>query len=177
MTALGGSSVKSLNDLKAAGLWPGSWRATVSDNRDPLKLMRVRLIIPEVLGPDIVSDWAWPKIPVLAGSSYGLVFVPPAGAKVWAEFEGWDPNRPIWNGYWAAAPNEQGELPEDFTSEYGEVFGIRSPGGGMIKVDDQANEVSITNPQGDTVTVKDGEILVQSKGTVRIEGEYVRIRS
>ena len=42
-----------------------------------------------------------------AGSGVGFFALPPVGANVWVEFEGGDPDYPIWSGcFWGA-----GEVP------------------------------------------------------------------
>ena len=51
---------------------------------------------PEPLG------WALPCTPY-AGPGVGLYAVPPIGASIWVEFEGGDPESPIWSGcFWNA---------------------------------------------------------------------------
>jgi hypothetical protein len=42
--------------------FPGIYRGVCSDNLDPEKRGRVRLVCPQVLG-DASSDWAWPCFP------------------------------------------------------------------------------------------------------------------
>ena len=82
----------------------GKYRGVVSENNDPKKLGRIRAVVPSVLGPEI-SDWAVPCLP-FAGPGFGLYFVPPVDAGIWIEFEGGDPQLPIWSGcYW-----REGEL-------------------------------------------------------------------
>ena len=78
----------------------GKFRATVSDNRDPLMKARVRVKAPDVYG-DEESGWALPALPY-TGDGVGLFLVPPTGASVWVEFEHGDPDYPIWaGGFWS----------------------------------------------------------------------------
>jgi hypothetical protein len=72
----------------------GVYRARVIDNRDPSGLMRVRVEIPEVLGPHAV--WALPCMPV------GASALPTIGQGVWVAFEAAHPSRPVWVGTWPA---------------------------------------------------------------------------
>ena len=83
----------------------GKFRGTVTDNRDPEFLGRVRVKAPDVYGEN-ESGWAMPALP-FTGKGVGLFLIPPTNASVWVEFEHGDPVYPIWTGgFWA-----QGELP------------------------------------------------------------------
>lgn len=86
----------------------GKYRAVVSNNKDPLKMGRVKLKCPKVLG-DYESDWALPCFPFAGGDNLGVVFMPKPGQGVWVEFEGGDPNLPIWVGSWFT----KGHIPEE----------------------------------------------------------------
>lgn len=78
----------------------GKFRATVSDNRDPLMKGRVRVKAVDVYGEE-ESGWALPALPY-TGNGVGLFLIPPTGASVWVEFEHGDPDYPIWaGGFWS----------------------------------------------------------------------------
>ncbi|MCP3960737.1 MAG: baseplate assembly protein [bacterium] len=77
----------------------GKYRGKVENNVDPQQQGRVQVSCPAVLG-DGRSSWAMPSAPY-GGSGVGFFAVPPAGANVWVEFEGGDPDYPIWSGcFW-----------------------------------------------------------------------------
>lgn len=77
----------------------GKYRGKVESNVDPLMLGRVQVSVPAVLGDGRLS-WAMPCAPY-AGAGVGFFAVPPVGANVWVEFEGGDPDYPIWSGgFW-----------------------------------------------------------------------------
>lgn len=79
----------------------GKYRGKVTDNADPLMQGRIRANVPAVFG-DEDTGWALPAAPY-GGSGVGFFFVPPADANVWLEFEGGDPDYPIWTGcFWNA---------------------------------------------------------------------------
>lgn len=83
----------------------GKYRGKVEDNFDPMQLGRVRVKVPAVLGEGTMS-WAMPCVPY-AGSGVGFFAIPPNGANIWVEFEGGDPDYPIWTGcFWGL-----GEVP------------------------------------------------------------------
>ncbi len=79
----------------------GKYRGKVENNLDPLQQGRVQVSVPAVLGEGRAS-WAMPCVP-FAGNGVGLFLIPPTGANVWVEFEGGDPDYPIWSGcFWGA---------------------------------------------------------------------------
>ena len=83
----------------------GKYRGKVENNIDPMQQGRVQVSVPAVLGEGQMS-WAMPCSPY-AGSGVGFFAVPPTGANVWVEFEGGDPDYPIWSGcFWST-----GEVP------------------------------------------------------------------
>jgi Type VI secretion system/phage-baseplate injector OB domain len=82
------------------------YRGKVTANQDPLHLGRIQISVPSVFGEGRQS-WAMPCTPY-AGKDIGWFTVPPVDANVWVEFEGGDPDYPIWSGcFWGA-----GELPQ-----------------------------------------------------------------
>lgn len=83
----------------------GKYRGKVENNVDVMMLGRIQVSVPAVLGDGRMS-WAMPCTP-FAGNGVGLFMVPPRGANVWVEFEGGDPDYPIWSGcFWGV-----GEVP------------------------------------------------------------------
>ena len=83
----------------------GKYRGQVANNIDPLQLGRLQVAAPAVLGDGRLS-WAMPSVPY-AGNRVGFFFLPPVGANIWVEFEGGDPDYPIWSGcFWGT-----GEVP------------------------------------------------------------------
>jgi hypothetical protein len=82
----------------------GKYRGKVLDNLDPLFLGRLIAEVPAI--PGSLMNWALPCTPY-AGFQVGFYAMPPIGANVWIEFEGGDPNYPIWSGcFWG-----EGETP------------------------------------------------------------------
>jgi hypothetical protein len=83
----------------------GKYRGTVINNVDPMLIGRVQVNVPAVLGPGTLS-WAMPCAP-FSGIAEGMVAVPSIGANVWVEFEGGNPDFPIYTGgFWG-----EGESP------------------------------------------------------------------
>lgn len=83
----------------------GKYRGKVSNNFDPERKGRIQVVVPEVLGDGRLS-WALPCVP-FAGPGVGFFALPPIDANVWVEFEGGDPDVPIWSGcFW-----DSGQVP------------------------------------------------------------------
>lgn len=77
----------------------GKYRGKVENSIDPQGLARVQVSCPAVLG-DATLAWAMPCLPG-AGPGVGFHAIPPVGAKIWVEFEGGNPDYPIWaGGFW-----------------------------------------------------------------------------
>lgn len=89
----------------------GKYRGFVVNNDDPKHLGRVRLQVPSVLGPEVVTGWALPCVPYGGQKNQGLLFVPDLGAGVWVEFEEGDLEFPIWVGTFWSEPGGHSEIP------------------------------------------------------------------
>ncbi len=98
----------------------GKYRGKVQDNKDTLKLGRLKVQVASVLGEDHDS-WAMPSVPY-AGKGVGFFVLPPVGANIWVEFEGGDPDHPIWSGcFWG-----EDEIPADPPEEKIRIFKTES---------------------------------------------------
>ncbi len=77
------------------------YRGKVVANKDPLHLGRIQVSVPAIFGEGRQS-WAMPCTPY-AGQDVGLFMIPPIDANIWVEFEGGDPDYPIWTGcFWGS---------------------------------------------------------------------------
>lgn len=74
----------------------GKYRGTVINNIDPMQMGRVMAQVPAVSAL-LPTTWCMPCYP-LAGTGSGVSFVPQLKSGVWIEFEGGDPDYPIWTG-------------------------------------------------------------------------------
>jgi hypothetical protein len=78
----------------------GKYRGRVVSNfdLDPTMVGRLLVYCPQV--PGSLLNWALPCTPY-AGLGVGFYAMPPVGANVWVEFEGGDPQFPVWSGcFW-----------------------------------------------------------------------------
>lgn len=132
--------------------WYGKYSGQVSANADTLQQGRVQVIVPAIFGPTL-EVWARPCFP------YGHFYVPAVGSQVWVEFEGGDPQYPIWVGTWypqGATPSESQVSPPDNRV-------IQTASGHTIELDDTEGQPRIT------IRHKDNSFLaIDDKGSVVI---------
>lgn len=143
----------------------GKYRGIVSDV--DAATCRVKALVPAVLG-SVVSGWCLPCVPY-AGPSVGFAFLPEVGSGVWIEFEGGDVSFPIWVGaYWRS-----GEVPGDVAAAV-KVIATVSPF--EFKFDDDQGALSITDKNGNTVTLDSSGITLANGGqTVVVSSSSVSV--
>jgi uncharacterized protein involved in type VI secretion and phage assembly len=145
----------------------GKYRGKVTNNIDPSNLGRIQVSVPAVFG-DFTLNWAVPCVPY-AGTQSGFYAIPPVQANVWIEFEGGDPDRPIWTGcFWGlgeapsmalATPatiahvlvqttNQTLLLLSDAPGPTGGIM-LKTATGAMITINDTG--ITITNGKGATI--------------------------
>lgn len=146
----------------------GKYRGKVENNVDPLQQGRVQVSVPTVLGEGRTS-WAMPCVP-FAGNGVGLFLIPPNGANVWVEFEGGNPDYPIWSGcFWGT-----GEAPASpavaemkvLKTAAGTITINELPGVGGIAIETTsgakiaitATGIEITNGQGGSIKLTGPQI-------------------
>lgn len=81
----------------------GKYRGTVLTNVDPLRQGRLQLDCPGVKALLPVT-WALPCLPFTGTGMGAYVVPPPVGTGVWIEFEGGNPDKPVWVGCYYATP-------------------------------------------------------------------------
>ena len=148
----------------------GKYRGKVENNIDPMQLGRVQVSVPAVLGEGSMS-WAMPCVPY-AGPGVGFFAIPPAGANVWVEFEGGDPDYPILSGcFWGT-----GEVPalpaiaemKVLKTDMGTITLNDLPGAGGITIETitgmkiviSALGIEINNGQGGSIKLTGPQVSV-----------------
>lgn len=127
--------------LEKFGLYYSNYRGYVQSNADPKNLSRLQLNIPEIYGDYVSSYWAWPASNY-AGPGYGVQVLPQANDLVWVSFEKGNPRKPIWHyGYFS-----NGQKPADLVNP--NIYWFRTPKGLTIKLDDDAEIVSVFKKNG-----------------------------
>src|SRR4051794_23185389 len=168
----------------------GKYRGIVVDNRDPKKLGRLRLRVPSVLGPDVVTGWAQPSAPYGGGADQGVLFIPEVGAGVWTEFEEGDLEFPIWTGTFWSQPHGASEIPKPNRSTDGSEDStvqdpptskiIKTGKGHTLQLEDADGSEMILLREGRqghyAVLNKDGIILTDANGnTIQFTSSGMKI--
>jgi uncharacterized protein involved in type VI secretion and phage assembly len=153
----------------------GKYRGKVENNIDPMQLGRIQVSAPAVLGAGTLS-WAMPCTPY-AGNGVGLFLVPPVGANVWVEFEGGDPDYPIWAGcFWGT-----GEVPAAPAVAEMKVLKTDSiklvlsdvPGGGGVTLEVASPAVAMPSK---VVIDSNGITIEHSPGSIKFTQSSIEIK-
>ena len=86
-----GSTVLPSPEYPLVNKYYGLYRGVVSENIDPLGIMRIKVHVPDVLGAQECC-WAQPCLPP------GIREIPAIGAHVWIQFERGEADKPVWIG-------------------------------------------------------------------------------
>lgn len=166
---------ESLNDTSGqSSRYYGKYRGKVSDVDDPLKLGRLRAVVPAVLGEE-ESGWALPSLP-FAGPTMGMYTIPPVDAGVWIEFEAGDPSLPVWTGcFWSS-----GQLPKDESGAEATppMKIIQSEKGLLVALNDDSQIISISDANGANllkIEAQGGKITVQAQVKVVVEAPQIEL--
>ncbi|WP_151769747.1 phage baseplate assembly protein V [Streptomyces abyssomicinicus] len=138
----------------------GKFRGRVVSNDDPLRIGRITVEVPDVLGSE-PSTWALPCLP-FTGTRAGHFAVPQEGAGVWVEFEQGDPSYPVWTGCWYGSADE---LPPDarVAAAAGKPVVVQTPGAHKIVMNDGAGA-----EEGILLRARDGAYIRITEGAVVI---------
>jgi len=169
------ASMESLNDSAGEGTrYYGKYRGKVSNVDDPLKLGRIKALVPSVLGEE-ESGWALPSLP-FAGPNMGLYTIPPVDSGVWIEFEAGDPSLPVWAGcFWSS-----GQLPknESGTEVTPPLKIIQSEKGMLVALNDDSQTISISDVNGTNllkIEAQGGQITLQAQTKVVVEAPQIEL--
>lgn len=170
----------------------GKYRGIAIDNVDPLMLGRLQVSVPQVLG-EVLTAWAMPCVPY-AGLQVGFCMTPAVGTAVWVEFEGGDPDYPIWTGcYW-----REGERPIDAVLPDSRMIqtncaqllldDMPGEGGFTLRASDPAVDTPVyltATSEGFSITIGEtvlkldgtGAVIAQGTARIRLEDPLVTIDS
>jgi hypothetical protein len=129
--------------------------------------MRIKALVPAVLG-DTETGWCMPCVPY-AGPKTGFAFLPAEGSGVWIEFEGGDVSYPIWvGGYWG-----ENEVPDGAAQNVRVIVTTKML---TLKLDDDQGEITLSDPNGNTVTLgKDGIKVANGQKSVVVSSSSVSV--
>jgi type VI secretion system (T6SS) baseplate-like injector VgrG len=167
----------------------GKYRGIVVDNADPSRRGRLRLTVPSLLGPDVVTGWATPCVPYGGAADQGFLFIPERNAKVWVEFEEGDLEFPIWVGSFWCKPDSGSQLPRpqaDDGTEQDEAQDpptrkiIKTLKGHTIQFEDADDAETILlreGSQGHLVTMNRNGITIvdKSENTILLSADGIQI--
>lgn len=175
-----------MSETSNAQKYYGKYRGTVVNNIDLMKLGRLLVQVPDVLGV-VPSSWAVPCVPLAGptGPPMGVYMVPPIGAGVWVEFEQGDPNFPIWTGCRWGLPTDVPPLAlagnpaspsivlqttlqnsvviSDMPGPAGGIM-LKSTTGAMIMVNDVG--ITISNGKGATIVMTGPTVTINNGAMV-----------
>ena len=136
----------------------GKYRGKITDNKDPLNLGRIQVQVSAVFGEGR-NSWAMPCTPY-AGNDIGLFMVPPVGTNVWVEFEGGDPDYPIWSGcFWGDQ-----ELPQQAQVEEPVKVQVFRTKGATLTISSEENTKGITLDVEDPIVEKKLKLVYNPDG-------------
>jgi hypothetical protein len=159
----------------------GKYRGKVTTNKDPLHLGRIQVEVPAIFGTGQAS-WAMPCTPY-AGKDMGWFAIPPIGSNIWVEFEGGDPDYPIWSGcFWGEDQIPEGAKVEDpdkvqiFKTPYGITMTLSNLG------DNKGLTIVVDTPTVDRtlkmVFSADGiELNDKDETTIKIKADIIEIKN
>lgn len=160
----------------------GKYRGIVTDTKDPMNLGRIKALVPDVFDED-ECDWAWPCLP-FGGKGLGFFAIPAEKANVWIEFEGGDPESPIWTGcFWP----DKNEMPKELLSPEWQSdknakmkLLIKTEGGHSLLLDDSSNTCGITlkTSGGQTIVITDKGIEISigtNKSSIKLDGNTKKV--
>ena len=165
----------------------GKYRGFVVNAEDPKRLGRVRLRVPSVLGPDVITGWAMPCLPYGGQDNQGFLSIPEAGAGVWVEFEEGDLEFPIWVGTFWSEPGGESEWPKLNDAQGKESKNEQKPPtrkilktkkGHTIQFEDADGEEMLTIVEAThqhVITMNKDGITITSTADVAIEGQNITV--
>jgi hypothetical protein len=150
----------------------GKYRGFVVNNDDPKRLGRLRLRVPSVLGPNVVTGWALPCVPFGGHGNQGFLCIPERDAGVWVEFEEGDLEFPIWVGTFWSNPGDKSELPKPNNADGAEQESVQSPPTRKIFKTKRGHTIQFEDADGEErIIICDGERenrIVFSQGGISI---------
>jgi hypothetical protein len=122
------------------------YRAKVVDNKDPKKRGRIKVLVPALFGEIELPQWCLPRDFRATAKDGGEFYPPEIDDYVFVEFEGGDPQFPVYSGGWFGETAEGEELPEDFVHEEDApmVKGFKDRAGNTILFDQTEGKEKVT---------------------------------
>ena len=150
----------------------GKYQGQVVDNADPEGLGRLRVRVPAVFGPDVVTGWAMPCVPYGGAAGQGFFFIPEVEAGIWVEFEGGDVSYPVWVGTFWSKPGGEPEVPKPNDAEGAETDAQNPPTRKIIKTL-KGHTIQLEDADGDEMVLvfeaANQHVLVMNKDGIHLK--------
>jgi uncharacterized protein involved in type VI secretion and phage assembly len=151
-------------------LYYGKYRGKVEMNIDPNNQGRIMVSVPAVTGSG-QANWALPCVP-FAGPGVGFFGIPPIGADVWVEYEGGDPDVPIWSGcFWS----QRGDAPA--SPALPQTFVIKTDAG-MLSMSSVPPDIGVIIKNDSGMSIKMGKQSLEittGLGKIEIQGQKISL--
>ena len=160
----------------------GLFTAVVLDNEDPTGNYRVRVWIPAVFSS---PEGVWARVATLdAGDGRGTFFRPEIDDELIVGFEGNNPDYPVVLGMLHSSRMKAPLEPANDNHEKGyrsrsgftlifhdakKTMTIESPAQRKIAFDDDAGQIIISDKSGNTITIEDGKVKINSASDLEIK--------
>jgi uncharacterized protein involved in type VI secretion and phage assembly len=152
----------------------GKYRGLVVDNDDREQLGRLRLQVPSVLGPNVVTGWALPCVPYGGAQNQGVLCIPEPGAGVWVEFEEGDLEFPIWVGTFWSKPGGNSELPKPNNANGSEHKSVQKPPTRKIIKTQKGHTIQFEDADGQEmltlIEATHGHVITMNTHGIHIKG-------
>lgn len=145
---------------------------TVIDNNDPLKLLRIRVRVPQIHAKIEDSDLPWAR-PVSKAGPMGMsgavsgISVPAIGSRVFIQFTDSSVYAPAYIGDIVDASSMAPELLEDYPDSYGFI----DAAGNLFFVNTKQGTIRLVHVSGSTINIEqNGSINIVSADKVVMSG-------
>lgn len=150
----------------------GKYRGFVVDNADPEQLGRLKLKVPSVLGPEVVTGWALPCVPYGGNADQGMLFIPEVEAGVWVEFEEGDLEFPVWVGTFWSKPGGESELPKPNDPDGAEQDSVQDPPTRKIIKTKKGHTIQFEDADGEEMVIireaQNGHVILMNQDGIKI---------
>ncbi len=144
--------------IKQEGLPEVEYTGVVVDNKDPLQIGRVKVMISIFKGIDTADlPWVTQKSPSFLGGGLGSSFfaVPEEGSKIQVFFE----RREIYNGYYMATLSNKVTMVEDFKEDYPNSYGFKDSQGNILIINKLTNCITLKQKSGTQLRLDSDESI------------------